>query len=383
MTKKGAKFLRWTIGGLSFCLMLVVGCVEQSALTPAANSTPISATLGILTPTGFNSLTLLPTFSLPTGTISIPATKPISLTSTPQPSPTSQSSLLAALQPGRYLVYGYSAPSGPRLDVVSTEGVFQGHLIASTQTPQDGYLSPDGKFMATELSETMGGKLLITNLESNTANAVPENVPKTYGCFHSGNQLAWAPDGKQLAMPCGNAIYVLNVSSGDVFGIIPPPLDRKDRAVTPIWSPDGKWIAFYVTHDDPLHPGDGPFITDTSCLAKQTCEDQTRLLPIKENSPTWTFDILAWTSNSELAIAFWEGKEYSIRVYDVESEQLLRAITNLPGPGQYLVSMIWSPDGQWVAVGHSDGISLVPTKGGEPKLVTNMSSEVEFWLTIP
>jgi len=96
--------------------------------------------------------------------------------------------------------------------------------------------SPDGKRIACVGQRAGVVGLWIIDTDSRTARLrIQADVM---------GQVAWSPDGKQLAVTLKNKIQLLNVDDAAKPHPIPAQIGRSRD---PAWSPDGKWIAFSST----------------------------------------------------------------------------------------------------------------------------------------
>jgi WD40 repeat protein len=335
---------------------------------------PSSPTATVAPPAKSPVATDVPKLSSPTANIpSIPTrvttpTFALSSTSTMTSSPLARESLPS----GQYIVYSISTAKGGSLYLLSENGTPQGMIAASEDA--NAYLSPDGNFIAYSALDHVS----IFDLKHNTT----MDLPDRYNCFQGFIGLAWSPDGANLAITCGGSIYVLGSQDGVRVNTIPSPVKleapRTVRADRPIWSPDGKWLAYYIQRDDPQDTVDGPFVTDTSCFVeKQTCEQKTHLLANEKNP-----HIMAWTPENLLSIAAVTSTGYSIRTYNAKTNQLVRTF-DLSDLDCDIKSMAWSPNGQSIAVGCYNGIFLIPIATGKPILLSDQGTEVNSWLTVP
>lgn len=306
-----------------------------------------------------------------TSTVSSSRAASPTLTLTPTPSPTL--SLLNTLPHGQFVVYS-AVDNYPAMSfyVVSMDGVLQGRL-ATGRLSSDATLSSNGKQVAFSTVINLGSPvtLLILDLDQNTFTEAPVEP----GC----RDPSWAPDGIKLAFTC-KGINMLSFQNETTVSIVSPPPEPGSGVHSPEWSPDGKWIAYYI--EDSLHHSDGPYFVDASCLSD----------PLTCNNKTFRFanlaGVLEWSPDSQhLAIAPTKATDNLIRIFDVQSGEVIREL-EIWDLG-LVTSMAWSPDGKWIAYKQSgtSEIFLIMAEGGQPIRLyednTTEDQQVVFWLTIP
>jgi Tol biopolymer transport system component len=275
--------------------------------------------------------------------------------------------------PGEYVVF----LSGSGFQVVSADGTVRGKLGESFND-EDVALSPDAKFYAVG----MGNKLVVLDLEQNT---VKETSDKDI-CSYRIASPSWSPDSKLIAFVCDQSIGIASLQNETIIELVPrSPVFPAASWTMPLWSPDGHWIVYsQIVGQAGADNFNGPYVVDISCLsAPSTCESKTKQLSEEIEG------VMAWTPDSRLAIAPSHkeiGSSSAIRVYDVETGQLLETIDVLEG--SRVESMAWSPDGKWIAVSQFDpadynfAIFLIPSAGGQPVRLT-IGERVVSWLTVP
>jgi hypothetical protein len=189
----------------------------------------------------------------------------------------------------------------------------------------------------------------------------------------------WSPDGKSIAfvgdVPDGPyGVYVLDVTTGDTQ-LVPGTEDMLTR--NPTWSPSGNRLAF--EGDVPEPPDDGPGVIrdgwDIYVVRPDGSEltNVTRTPDESEVEPAWS-----WETDR---IAFIRGVPRGLGLYAIApdgSDETL-VFDGLPN----LASPAWSPDGTAIAFSADTGqVYTIPVSGGEPAAVPGALGE-PAWQTIP
>jgi Tol biopolymer transport system component len=143
--------------------------------------------------------------------------------------------------------------------------------------------------------------------------------------------VAVSPDGKTLAMDLQGSIWTLPATGGTAKRIT----DVFNDARQPMWSPDGKWIAFFAYRDGGYDLWE--IAPDGSDQHKLTVG------PFDDREPAWSHDgtRIAFASDRGNPL----GSSYNIWVLDVASGDVHR-ITNDPSEN-HMPS--WSPDDSEIA----------------------------------
>jgi len=161
-----------------------------------------------------------------------------------------------------------------------------------------------------------------------------------------------APSGRRIVLSVYGEIFTAPVDEGDLRQITDSPARDKD----PLYSPDGKWIAFISDRSgrEELY-----LISSDGAGAPQKITD---------------FDTLkfaySWSPNSK-EIAF-NSSDNKLRKYNVETKQTAELTSSKYGN---IGSPVWSPDGKWLAFSKQDltrtsDIYLIPSAGGEERKAT-------------
>ena len=161
-----------------------------------------------------------------------------------------------------------------------------------------------------------------------------------------------APSGRRIAISVHGEIFTAPTDEGDLRQIT----DSAARDKDPLYSPDGKWVAFisdrsgreemYIVAADGV--GEPQKITDLDTLK-------------------FSF---AWSPNSK-EIAF-TGSDSKLRKYVVDTKQTTELSSSKYGN---IGAPVWSPDGKWIAYSKPDyvrtsDVFLISSAGGEERKVT-------------
>jgi hypothetical protein len=327
--------------------------------------------------------TLLPDATYPTRETSMP-TRAVRPSATVQP--TTQPPLsavfaavrtaFASLPPGQYLTY-YDNDLGDSMQVISLDGKIRKQFLQYYVYS----IVPNGRKL---IYPDDAGRLFIFDLNDNT---VKELLLTRQGC----TEFNGSPNLHQLAVWCDGEIYVLSLEDHSMVSVT--HITREEQYYFfPLWSPDGKWIAFFNLTYPPNHyktdPDDGLYLLDTSCLANpDTCPAKTRG-PFQDN--LYLQGPYSWSPDSQKLAIPSKSDTRPIKIFDLKTE----SFQNLMQTGGYgfARSIAWSPDGEWIAYSQaekdttsSQSIFLTPAKGGKPiQLVDNSyPASGNFWLTVP
>ncbi|MDN4595209.1 TolB family protein [Polycladomyces subterraneus] len=108
-------------------------------------------------------------------------------------------------------------------------------IITNPDDPNERYplLSPDGKTIAYSGS----GQIQLMNIDGTNKRVVPNST--------GAGQFEWSPDGNKFLFATDEGIVVMN-TDGSGKTIVAAPASSSQRLIQPVWSPDGKRIAYHL-----------------------------------------------------------------------------------------------------------------------------------------
>jgi WD40 repeat protein len=191
----------------------------------------------------------------------------------------------------------------------------------------------------------------------------------------------WSPDGIHIASRCMAQDHcIVTIEDGLAYSST-----GWDSSSVPVWSPDGKWMAFFVFLSDPSTIPSGPSegaevdlrVTDASCLeTPATCPEATRTVLSMKTREELSF---AWSpDNRFLAVS----KEMGDGIYIVDVAKG-RVQNTIPTPDIREENIAWSPDGEWILYAVYPGVIYrVSPESGEAEIVAEDTGHVYFTINI-
>lgn len=373
------------------CILLLFSILGFAACS--ASPEAITPTMSGRTPTALHLLRATATLF-----DSITPTMTIQPTQLPSPTP----SLWSTLQSGLYVVFkrpGKAQDWSMSLSVLSIDGKEYGTLLDDKF--EDVSLSPDGKMIAYPIYVADPNNpsppyyvLRLMDIETNTTHDFTIS-----DCLMYYKIPTWSPDGTQLAYPCENHISIIAIAGENVTSIssILPANVKKENEIDRIaWSPDGKYLSFYILKpfmsgpSDPFSIEASPYLISSECPDNaSTCKVAPTSLGVKGTS------ISRWTPDNLLAVFHMSGtysdvdgivdyNDSRFNLFDPITKKIVRSIVmpvDLP-----ISSFAWSPDNKWIVYAtYSDGNGptyIMPASGGESKVLTENGGDIMFWLQV-
>ena len=268
---------------------------------------------------------------------------------------------------------GRSAASAPALG--SVEQATEGAVIASPPGAKTRWLVFASSASVALLLIAAGWILL--NRHRDRRLLPPRIVPFT-GLPGREDQAAFSPDGNQLAFTSTGGsgdvthIYVKLIGAGT-----PLRLTNSTKSdFSPVWSPDGRYIAFARESDQ-----------GSEMLSVPSLGGQERRLGHSDASPAEAINstgfasrILAWSPDGKLIAVVDKG-----RICFVSVANLAKREFTSPSAGHYgYADPAFSPDGRTLAfvrssAGDVANIYLQPVAGGQPRRLTSEGSSGLAW----
>jgi tricorn protease len=217
-------------------------------------------------------------------------------------------------------------------------------------------ISADGKTIVFEhefgVSKLDVATRKVTPIKIDISTEVQENMTDVRTFTSRVDQYHVAPNGRRIAFSTHGEIFTTPVDGGDLVQITDDPARDQD----PVYSPDGKQIAFISDRSgrEEIH-----LVAADGVGGAQRVTDQDS---IKSN--------LSWSPDSKL-LAF-NTLDDKLFVYDVAAKQIRLAASSTKGN---ISGAVWSPDGKWIAYSKADAsrttnIYLTPVAGGQERVVT-------------
>jgi TolB protein len=182
----------------------------------------------------------------------------------------------------------------------------------------------------------------------------------------------WSPDGSRILLARGDVVYL-----ADADGRNPRKLKLPNLGSWPVWSPDGKEIAYVMAQDDT----DNDPTDELTIIVASVDGAGRRSLHVR--APSWCTSycrlyaaFFVWAPGKDIAFVLVQGDLYPERLYAIHPD----------GSGQRLLSgrlddiywPAWSPDGKRIAFvyrrGSHDQIWIAKANGSGIRQATRIRS---------
>jgi Periplasmic component of the Tol biopolymer transport system len=176
----------------------------------------------------------------------------------------------------------------------------------------------------------------------------------------------WSPDGNWIAFVSGNQICKMKFTGTAFDTTTLTQLTTTGLNFSPSWSPDGEWIAYDRSLQDTSGPG-GVWIMKTDGSQKRSF--------FGGANPVWSID-----SQSLLAVIGTSSANSWTRFVHCYLSQLSNKDTLDAVTGKYNNRPNYSPDGSQIAFWSAGNIWIMDTTGGNMRKITTEGVDIDFGL---
>ncbi len=286
-------------------------------------------------------------------------------------------SLLAWSADGNWIAFNASDEKEDAIYVVRSSGGVPKKVPVEPRLRNSVYnyrlsLSPDGKVLAfssryiekseAEPPEVPGG--LSTGVRGFFIYTIPVAGGKVKRLTDSASgEPAFSPDGKKIAFvkyytsekgELRANLWVVPAAGGTPIRVSDSDLQRKVGG--PIWSPDGKMIAFTSKASSERKE---------ICIVPVSETGKALASPTKIELPLGTYDMLAgWTPDNKVGVFLHNPDPWAIYTISASGGKPVQVT-----PSGWATHPQWSPDGERIYFRWNYGIASVPSHGGELSIV--------------
>jgi tricorn protease len=201
----------------------------------------------------------------------------------------------------------------------------------------------------------------VTPVEVSISGDFPEVRPRKIDTAQWTNWATLSPDAGHLLLGIRGEIFTANTATGEIANIT-----KTGAAVErlPVWSPDGKWIAYFSDESGEvelhLRPASGGPI---------------RRVPIEKKSSL--YNELTWSPNSKKVV--FSDAHLALWCFDLDQNAVRRIDKMQHTDGDFSFQPVWSPDSRWLAYskfisndcGQSRSTRLTRTRSSRSPVLTS------------